>query len=397
MEQYRQAVAELKDLVNGDVTKLKDQSADFTDRFVKINAELDRLELEVKKRPSGAGSSPEQKNSEVYETFGSMIKDFATGNRHELNTKYAEKSKGFNRVAERKSENMVRFDFQSTGALLFPDLVVNDIIKDITESTPVLQVARVTTVVNNPALVRRARTSTPGGRWLEEENPTVKGKNTYKTIRIPTHKWASEYGMTIENELHSNADLVSEVMEAFREDFAVDLGGAFVNGDGNGKPKGIISGIDNYDSGGLALSSDMLIQLQAQLKDAYQNGASWMFNRFTRAKIRTVILAAGSDLNGAWEVDLTKRNPTLLLGSPIVTAAPSDIVGTVKGNFTAGEVPILYGDFRQAYEVAFGRQMYLIDDPYSDASTFVRNLHIMNMVGGGPIKSEAAVKLTITS
>lgn len=395
MNEYRQVVAELKDMVNGDVTQLKNQTAEFAERFEKINGALDRLELEVKKRPAPTTVSPEQKKSEVLETFGSMVKEFATGNRHVMNEKYAEKTKGFNRVAERKSENMVRFDFESTGALLFPDLAVDEIIKDVVETTPVLQVARVTTVVNNPALTRRARVSTPGGKWLEEENATEKGKLKFKTIRIPTHKWAAEYGMTIENELHSNADLVGEIMEAFREDFAVDAGNAFMRGDGNGKPKGIIGNVTNYDSSGLSITSDLLIQMQAQLKDAYLGNASWMFNRFTRAYVRSVILAAGSDLNGAWEPDLTRRSPVQLLGSPVLSPAPNDIAGRVSGDFTDGEVPILYGDFRQGYEAVIGRQMYLIDDPYSEASTFVRNLHIMSMQGGSVIKPEAIVQLTM--
>jgi hypothetical protein len=40
--------------------------------------------------------------------------------------------------------------------------------------------------------------------------------------------------------------------------------------------------------------------------------------------------------------------------------------------------------------------MYLIDDIYTGAAEFVRNLHIMARFGGNVIKSEALVQLTIS-
>jgi hypothetical protein len=36
----------------------------------------------------------------------------------------------------------------------------------------------------------------------------------------------------------------------------------------------------------------------------------------------------------------------------------------------------------------------MIDDPYSDASSFTRNFHIMARFGGAPIKAEALVQIT---
>jgi hypothetical protein len=39
----------------------------------------------------------------------------------------------------------------------------------------------------------------------------------------------------------------------------------------------------------------------------------------------------------------------------------------------------------------------MIDDPYTEADSFVRNLNIMSRVGGNVIKEEAIVQMTITA
>lgn len=406
LTEYKNAVGELKDMIQGqsvDLQDMKNASAEFKSRYETLNDKLDSLEMEIQK--SAPKPSAEAVKSAQSAAFQKMAIDFASRkgerstlfDRHKerLDEKYHSGLKG-----EVKSDNLVRFDYAGAGALLIPEVIQQEIIRDVVESTPVLSVARVTTI-GAEALKRRIRTSTPGGRWLEEEAKNTKGKPTYKTKRIPLHKWASYYGVTIEQEQDAAYNMIEEMMISFREDFAVDFGKAFLGGDSIGKPTGLIGRVDNVNSddlvssGSLSLSSDVLIRFQESLKEAYQNNAAWMFTRQTRAYIRTVILAAGSDLNGAWEPDLTRRTPTLLLGAPIVIAAPGDMAGRFEGNFTSGEVPIIYGAWNQGYEVAMGSQMYMIDDPYSDSDAFVRNLHIMNRVGGDVIKPEALKQLTM--
>lgn len=402
LTQYKNAVGELKDMIAGygaDLTNLKDESSEFKSHYEKLNEKLDSLELEMKK--AAPKPSPEAVKSAQTAAFQKMAVDFASkkGERSSLADRYKEvitDSYHKSLKGETKSDNLVRFDYAGAGALLLPEVIQQEIIRDVVESTPVLEVARVTTI-GAEALKRRIRTSTPGGRWLEEEAENVKGKPKYKTKRIPLHKWASYYGVTIEQEQDAAYNMIEEMMIAFREDFAVDFGDAFLNGGGNGKPTGVVGRVDSVPSESLALTADLLIKLQEELKGPYQANAAWMMTRQTRGYVRTIIFAAGNDVNGAWEPDLTRRTPTLLLGAPVVLAAPGDLAGQFKGDFTAGEVPIIYGDWSQGYEVAMGSQMYMIDDPYSEAASFVRNLHIMNRVGGDVIKPEALKQLTITS
>jgi HK97 family phage major capsid protein len=384
-------VGELKNYVDSSTGSLEVKSEDS---FRNINERFDYLESLVEARKTIEPVTLDE--NEHVKTFKDAFSLFVKGQgyRNEVSQKVDVKS-GYHNF-EVKSDNLVRFDFAASGALLLPAAISAEIIKNVVEATPVLSLARVTRT-NRSDYKRRVRTSTPGGRWLAEEASNTKTKPTYGEISIPPQKWAAQYGWTIENEQDTAYNLVNELVQAYREDFAADFGTAFTTGNGIGKPRGLVGNITNYDSAGLALTTDMLIRLQAQLKEPYHANATWLFDRYTRAYIRSLVLSATNGLQYTWEQDFTRRTGTVLLGAPVALSRPGDLAGRVSGNFTAAQVPIIYGDFSQGYEVTMHTDMYMIDDFYTEASSFVRNMHIMSRVGGNVIKEEALVQLTMTA
>lgn len=404
-KEYKALVAELRDTVKGyqeDVKDVKSQSADFKQKLDKINEAMDNLDLQMKN--NAPEPSPEAKAAAKRYQFNRMIGDFARHNeerkslpdryKKSIDVEYHPSLRGAD--SEVKADNIVRFDVAQGGALLMPASIQRGIIKDITETTPVMQYARVTPVAGSQ-LIRRRRTSRPGGVWLAEGKKNEKNTPEWALIKMEMHKWASRYGIHIEGEEDLEFDFVSEMQEQFREDSEADFGTAFMKGDGVGKPTGMIGRVDNLPSEQLFLDSDLLIKIQEELKSPYQNNAVWLMPRKTRGYVRTVILSEGSDLNGAWEPDLTRRTPTRLLGNPVAIAAEGDLASRHKGNFEVGSVPLIYGDLRSGYEIGMGRNMYMIDDPYSEADHFTRNLHVMTRITGGVVKKEAVKQLTMTN
>jgi HK97 family phage major capsid protein len=377
-DEFRGLVAELKEAVTND-----NQEA-----VAKINERMDAIEMEVKSVPKPQATR-EEKSSEVKEQFKSAFKSFAKGDRQALQN--VEVKNGYHPSLQ-KSDNLVRFDFAAAGALLLPAQISADIIRNVVEATPILSLARVTST-DRSEYKRRVRTGTPGGNWLAEDATLTKGKPTYGEINIAPHKWAARYAMTVEQMQDSAYDLVREITDAFRDDAAVDLGSAFTVGDGIGKPTGMVGRITNFNAAQLALSANDLIAMQETLKDAYHTNASWLFTRATRAYIRTQFL--GTDgLQYLWEPSFKAGIPSIMLGAPVFIAREGDLAGRASGSFTAGQVYALYGDFSQGYEVVQHTDMYMIDDPYSEASSFVRNYNIMARFGGNVIKSEALVQIT---
>jgi HK97 family phage major capsid protein len=377
-DEFRGLVAELKEAVTND-----NQEA-----VAKINERMDAIELEVKSAPKPQATR-EEKSSEVTEQFKSAFKLFAKGERQALQN--VEVKSGYHPSLQ-KSDNLVRFNFAAAGALLLPAQISADIIRNVVESTPMLSLARVTST-DRSEYKRRVRTGTPGGNWLAEDATLSKGKPTYGEITITPHKWAARYAMTVEQMQDSAYDLVREITDAFRDDASVDLGSAFTTGDGVGKPFGMVNRITNFNATQLALSASDLIRLQETLKDAYHTNASWLFTRATRAYVRTQFLGSNG-LQYLWEPSFKAGIPSLLLGAPVYIARQGDLAGLASGSFVAGQVYAIYGDFSQGYEVVQHTDMYMIDDPYSEASSFVRNFNIMARFGGNVIKAEALAQIT---
>lgn len=387
---FRALVAELKEAVTSDINGLRTDSAETKSKLDKINDELDKIEFNQKTQP--AQTDPALNRKATVAEFKNALGMFAQGERKGLTVADEVKSQYHPSLAT-KSDNLVRFDLAAAGALLLPNDISADIIKNVTEFTPAMSLARVTTT-NRSNYERRVRTSTAGGDWLSEEVQNVKTKPKYAIVKIPPQKWGARYGWSIEQQQDSGYDLVGELNESFREDFSVDMGEAFISGDGVGKPTGMLGNIENFDATQLAITSDDLIRMQEELKEGYHANASWLFTRKTRAYIRTLILSSTNGLQYTWEPDFQRKSPTLLLGAPVTIARDGDLAGRVSGNFTSGQVYAIYGDFSQGYEVAMHTDMYMIDDPYTESSSFVRNLNIMTRVGGNVIKPEALVQIT---
>jgi len=398
--EFRQMVAGLKDLV---ATKHEKTENEFQNQFTKISDRLDDLEFDFEtKRKNSMANANESKGFQHKDTFKSAFWEFVKGNRKGLTLEQVnggKEVKGYHPSiqGETKSDNLVRFDFESSGALLLPAELSDQIIYNAIESTPITRLV-LTTTTSRSQKKRNLRVSTPGLSWVEEEGAVSKGKVKYRQVTLTPKKAAARYGVSMENEQDSGYDLFGEVQRAYQEDFNVAIGSACLSGNGNGKPKGMIGELQGFDSGALTLTPDMLIKMQETLLDEYQANGQWLFTRQTRAFIRSLFLtSSNAALQYLWEPDFTRRTPTVLLGAPVNIAREGDMAGDVEGTFTAGQVPVLFGDFQTAYEFTTHTDMFMLDDPYTESERWIRNMNIMSRVDGQPMKTEAAAELRITN
>lgn len=397
-EQFRNLVGELKDLVGRTDTEAKSA-------IDKLNERLDDFEMDWESHKKNImARSPGQKNDENERLFKDAFYRFVKGDREALardvESGKVEVKEGYHHSFRgTKSGNIVRFDEATGGALLMPEEIASEMIRNVIESTPVTSIVRLGST-SRATRKRRLRVGTPGGRWLEEEGKNEKVKPQYRTVTWTPKKWASRYALTIEQEQDQGVDVISELRMAYGEDYEKDVGSAVVQGDGVGKPKGFIHEIGTHPSTGNVLSTDDLIHMQESLKESYQQNGSWLFNRRTRGVIRALVLSQDNALQYTWEPDFQRKSPTRLLGDPIYIASVDDLASpddVAAKSFTTGHEPIVYGDFNRGYELVNHTDIYIIDDPYSESETFVRNLHIMSRVDGQVLQTEALVKLVISA
>jgi len=179
-------------------------------------------------------------------------------------------------------------------------------------------------------------------------------------------------------------------------EFARAEGVAFVSGDGVNKPRGFLgaanSGADDAvrafgtlqfvtsgADGAFAASNpqDKLIDLVHSLATPYRQGASWVMNSGTMARVRKM-----KDLDGAflWQPALAADQPATLLGYPVVEVAAMPDVAV-------DSLSIAFGNFQAGYLIAQRRETVVLRDPFSN-KPFV-HFYATRRVGGAVIDSRA--------
>ena len=191
-------------------------------------------------------------------------------------------------------------------------------------------------------------------------------------------------------------DVEAWLGEEVGREFARAEGIAFVGGDGVNKPKGFLSVpnslvadttrpfgtlqfVNSGTVGAFTASNpqDKLIDLVHALAAPYRQGASWVMNSATLARIRKMKDGQGAFL---WQPALSAEQPQALLGYPVVEvdAMPDIAVDSLS---------IAFGNFEAGYLVVQRRETVVLRDPFSN-KPFVQ-FYATKRVGGTVIDSRA--------
>ncbi len=179
-------------------------------------------------------------------------------------------------------------------------------------------------------------------------------------------------------------------------EFARAEGLAFVGGNGISKPKGFLSypvsgaadgarpfgtlqAVNSGAAGGFAAASpqDRLIDLVHALGAAYRQGASWVMNSATLARIRKMKDAQGGFI---WQPALAADRPATLLGYPVIEAEAMPDVA-------ADSLSIAFGNFQAGYLIVQRPETAVLRDPFSN-KPFV-HFYATRRVGGAVLDSNA--------
>ncbi len=196
-------------------------------------------------------------------------------------------------------------------------------------------------------------------------------------------------------------DVEAWLADEIAGEFARAEGQAFVSGNGAARPRGFLNyptavagdaarpfGTLQYLPGGAAADfgtepENRLIDLVHSLRGAYRQGACWVMNAQTAARIRKFKTADGAFL---WTPGLAAGQADTLLGYPVVEAEDMP-------DIAAGTFPIAFGNFRAGYLIAERAETQILRDPYSN-KPFV-HFYATKRVGGAVMNSEAIKLLKI--
>lgn len=280
----------------------------------------------------------------------------------------------------------------TTGGYLAPAEYVREIIKGVTDVSPVRSLVRVRQTAAKSIMIPK-RTGQFAAQWVADQGTKSETDGLrYGMWEIPTHEVYALIDISNQNLEDSAFDLESEISFESTEQFAVAEGAAVVSGNGVGKPEGFLtaSGVSGNNSGSATTIADAdgqangLISLKYGLKTAYARNAVWALNRTTMGSVRKL---KDTDKGYIWQPGIGQGAPNTIDGDPYVEVPDMPSEG-------AGLVPIAYGDFARAYTLVDRIQMEMLRDPYTQATSGNIRFIFRRRLGGQVTMAEAIRKLT---
>jgi len=300
--------------------------------------------------------------------------------------------KGAVKMSVNPEVKFLRQGDNTDGGYLAPAEYANEIIKKITEVSPVRSVARVITIGDSKGgeISFPKRTGLVAGGWVGEAQTSTQSNSTYGKDAIKAEKLMVYTDISFELLNDSAFNMRNEITSDIAEDMARLEGAAFISGNGVNKPLGLLSasGIGETNTGSAtALTGDSLYAIQGEIPTGYN--LTWMLNRKTlNSHVRTLKDTYGQYL---FVPSLGSRDmPNTIAGVPYVLANDMPNVG-------AGTFPIILGDYRKCYYIVDNVNFELIEDPYTQAIIGKRRFIVYKRTGGQVVLTEGLRKLKVSA
>ena len=237
----------------------------------------------------------------------------------------------------RQISNVMQEGVAEDGGYLVPEEYDERLIKKLSEENIIRKLGtRITTAGTHKINIAA---TTPAAAWIDEGGALTFGDATFAQINLDAHKLHVAVKVTEELLYDSAFPLENYIVDEFGKALANAEEDAFLNGNGTGKPLGILAATGGAEVGVTAASAttitaDEIINLIYSLKRPYRKKAVFITNDATLAILRKL-----KDGNGAymWQPSLVAGEPDKLLGYPVYTSQFMPAVA-------AGNKSVIFGD-----------------------------------------------------
>jgi len=283
----------------------------------------------------------------------------------EKGTKNAEYGKAFwnrmrSKVVPYEVINALQVGTNSEGGYLVPDEFERNLIQALEEENIIRPLAHnIKTASGDHKIPVVASHGTAS--WVDEEGATTPSDEVFGQVTIGAFKLATMIKISEELLNDSAFDLPSYMVKEFARRIGAAEEDAFLNGDGDGKPTGLLNATGGAGVGVTAAAADKItmdevIDLFYSLKAPYRRKAVFIMNDATVKAIRKLKDGQGQYL---WQPAVTAGQPDTLLNRPVLTSGYMPAIAT-------GKKTILFGDLGY-YWVAdrTGRVFKRLDELYA--------------------------------
>lgn len=236
--------------------------------------------------------------------------------------------------------NALQEGTDSEGGYLVPDEFEKTLVEALEEENVFRTLAHVIKTSSGDRKIPVVATK-GSANWVDEEGAYQESDDAFSQVSIGAYK----LGTMIKISEELLADSVFDLEGYISKEFARRIGSreeeSFFNGDGTGKPLGILAKTGGAQVGvtaasATAITADEVIDLFYSLKTPYRKNAVWVLNDATVKQIRKLKDSTGQYL---WQPSLVAGTPDTILGRPVVTSAYMPVAA-------ASAKTIAFGDFK---------------------------------------------------
>ena len=313
-------------------------SAEDTAAYEKMEAEIVDLGHEIERQERVDAMERELAapvNTPITEKPESAIMDHKTGRASE------EYKKNFwnamrTKASDRTLINSLVIGTDSEGGYLVPDEFERTLVDGLQENNIFRTLAHVIQTTSGDRKIPVVA-SHGSASWVDEEGAYQESDDAFSQVTIGAYKLGTM--IKVSEELLN--DSVFDIQSYLATEFARRIGNAeeeaFINGNGTGKPTGVLgtAEVGVTAAGATAITADEIIDLFHSLAVPYRGKAVWLLNDTTVQYLRKLKDGNGQYL---WQPGLVAGAPDTILGRPVK-------VSRYMPAIAAGNKTIAFGDF----------------------------------------------------
>ncbi|MCA0370786.1 MAG: phage major capsid protein [Proteobacteria bacterium] len=355
------------------INSVEELTKSFEDFKVKQNTRLNKLEQKgLARRPALSTSAQDEDICAYKSAFGSYLRK---GDTHALSVEHVSKSLSVGSDVD--------------GGYLVPQVLSDQIQQDLQSISSIRQLASVMAISASAVEILLSQDGEEAGWVSETGNRQETATPRLLKKRIAVNELYARPRATQKLLEDSLIDVEAWLADKIARRMAQLENAAFITGDGENKPRGflhyasatgstrdpetfehLLTGANGAFAG--ENPADILMATVEALDPRYAQGAVWVMSPSARAAVRRLKDANGQYL---WQGGLGAGAPETLCGYPVVV-----VEGMPELKSGTASSPIVFGNFKEAYQIVDRAGTYVLRDPYS-AKPYVE-FYTVKRVGG---------------
>ncbi len=291
-------------------------------------------------------------------------------------------------------QKQVKLSDRNSGYLITNRMAVK-IASTLSALSPIRKIVSVAEISSSALEIIEDRIEAHAG-WAQEAKDIDETPTPPITKKIiPVHELYAQPKLTQKLIDDTTVDLEAWLANKLIDVFTRKENNAFINGDGQGKPKGILSYAAGKDWGSIEqvhsgssgkITTESIVRLFFSLKEVYATNAKFLMSRDAVQAVRMLKDAVSGRY--LWQPGFEAKTPDTLLGAEVIESAD---MPAIKDS----SLSIAFGDFKHAYQIVDRQDIRILRDPFTN-KPFIK-FYTTKRVGGDIINFEALKLMKLSS